>query len=69
LLDGAGNAASKGQSKLSDLGNTVGGKAGAWKSTAARESGELSDYLVRAAKRGGKNAGKSIRDLRNRLSH
>lgn len=69
LLETAGNAASKGQDKLADLGDTVGTKARAWQSTAAKEGGELSDYLVKVAKRGGKRAGKTIDELRNRLSH
>ena len=69
LIDAASGAASKGQDKLSDLGETVGDKARAWQSAAAKEGSELSDYLVKAAKRGGKQAGKSIKDLRSRLSH
>lgn len=69
LLDGASSAASKGQDKLADLGGTVGDKARAWQSTASREGAELSDYLVGVAKRSGKSAGKSIKDLRNRLSN
>lgn len=69
LLETAGTAASKGQDKLADLGETVGEKARAWQTTAAKEGSELSDYLVKAAKRGGKQAGKSIKELRNRLSH
>ena len=69
LLDGVSNAASKGQDKLAHAGNAVSDRASAWKSSATHQGGDLSDYLVRAAKRGGKNAGKSLKDLRNRLSH
>lgn len=69
LLDGASSAASKGQDKLSDIGGAVGDKASAWKSAAAREGSQLSDYLVEAARRSGKRAGRTIDDLRSRLQH
>lgn len=69
LLESAGHAASKGQDKLADLGETVGEKARAWQSTAAKEGSELSDYLVKVAKRSGKRAGKTIDELRSRLQH
>jgi ElaB/YqjD/DUF883 family membrane-anchored ribosome-binding protein len=69
LMETAGNAASKGQDKLADLGETVGDKARAWQTTAAKEGSELSDYLVKVAKRSGKRAGKTIDQLRGRLSH
>ena len=69
LLDAAGGAASKGQDRLADLGETVGEKARAWQSTAAKDGGDLSDYLVKAARKGGKRASKTIDDLRSRLSH
>ena len=69
LLDAASGAASKGQDKLADLGDTVGDRARVWQSTAAKEGSDLSDYLVDVARRGGKRAGKTIDDLRSRLSH
>lgn len=69
LLETAGHAANKGQDKLADLGETVGDKARAWQTTAAKEGGALSDYLVNAAKRSGKRAGRTVDELRNRLSH
>lgn len=69
LLDSASSAASKGQDKLADLGDTVGDKARAWQSSAAKEGGDLSAYLVKAARRSGKRAGKTIEELRGRLSH
>lgn len=69
LLNSAGNAASRGRDRLAELGGNVGDKARAWQSAAAREGSELSDYLVKATKRGGKQAGRSIKDLRSRLSH
>lgn len=69
LLESAGNAASKGQDKLAELGESVGPKARAWQSAAAKEGSELSDYLVKVAKRGGKRAGKTIDELRSRLQH
>ena len=69
LLDSAGSAASKGQERLADLGGSVGDKARAWQSAAAKEGSQLSDYLVEAARRSGKRAGKSIDDLRSRLRH
>lgn len=69
LLDTAGKAASKGQDRLADLGETVGDKARGWQSAAAREGSALSDYLVDAAKRSGKRAGKTIDELRSRLQH
>ena len=69
LLETAGNAASKGQDKLAELGETVGPKARAWQSAAAKEGSALSDYLVDAAKRSGKRAGKTIDELRSRLQH
>lgn len=69
LMETAGQAASKGQDKLADLGETVGDKARAWQSTAAKEGSALSDYLLDAAKRSGKRAGKTIDELRSRLQH
>lgn len=69
LLETAGSAASKGQDKLADLGESVGDKARAWQTAAAREGSALSDYLVDAAKRSGKRAGKTIDGLRGRLQH
>lgn len=69
LLESAGSAASKGQDKLADLGETVGTRARAWQSTAAKEGTALSDYLVDAARKSGKRASKTIDELRNRLSH
>lgn len=69
LLDTASGAASKGQDKLGDLGSAVGDKARAWQSTAAKEGSQLSDYLVEAARRSGKRAGKTIDDLRSRIQH
>lgn len=69
LMETAGKAASKGQDKLAELGETVGPKARAWQATAAKEGSALSDYLVDAAKRSGKRAGKTIDDLRSRLQH
>ena len=69
LLESAGSAASKGQDKLADLGETVGNRARAWQSTAAAEGTALSDYLVDAARKSGKRASKTIDELRNRLSH
>ncbi len=69
LIDGASHAASKGQDKLSDLGNTVGSTASAWTSAAGREGSQLSDYLVDAARRSGKRAGRTIDDLRSRIQH
>lgn len=69
LLDAAGGAASKGQDRLAELGDTVGQKARAWQSTAASEGGDLSDYLVDIARRSGKRAGRTIDELRSRLSH
>ncbi len=69
LLETASSATSKGQDKLADLGDTVGDKARAWQSTAAREGSALSDYLVDAARKSGKRASKTIDELRSRLQH
>lgn len=69
LLSAAGDAAGKGQDRLADLGDTVGGKAREWQVAAARETGDLSDYLRTAARRGSKRVGKTVSDLRSRLSH
>ncbi len=69
LIDGASHAASKGQDKLSDIGSTVGSKASAWTSAAGKEGSQLSDYLVEAARRSGKRAGKTIDELRSRIQH
>lgn len=69
LLDSAGNAASKGQDRLADLGDSVGSKARSWQSAAARETSDLSDYLRTAARRSSKRAGKTIDDLRSRLTN
>ena len=69
LIDTASSAANKGQDKLADLGETVGDKARAWQSAAAKDGSALSDYLVDAAKRSGKRAGKTIDELRARLQH
>lgn len=69
LLNGVSGAASKGQDKLADIGGKVGDTASSWSSAAAKEGSQLSDYLVDAARRGGKRAGKTIDDLRGRLQH
>lgn len=69
LFEAAGEAAGKGQNRLSDLGETVGARARSWGSAGARETADLSDYLLRAAKRGGKRTGKTIDDLRRRITH
>lgn len=69
LLESAGDAASKGQEKLGDLGSAVSDKASAWTSAAAREGHQLSDYVVETARRSGRRAGRTIDDLRSRLQH
>ena len=69
LLDSAGSVAGKGQDKLANLGDTVGAKARAWQATAANEGSQLSDYLVNAARRSGRRAGRTIDDLRGRIAH
>lgn len=69
LVDAAGNAANRGQDRLAGLGNAVGEKARALQATAARETGDLSGYVVNAARRNRKRAGKTIDELRSRLSH
>lgn len=69
LLDSASSAAGKGQDKLANLGDTVGSKARAWQATAANEGSQLSDYLINAARRSGRRAGRTIDDLRGRISH
>lgn len=69
LFESASNAGSKSQGRLSDLGESVSAKARSWQSTGAREVGELSDYLISAAKRSGKRAGRTIDELRGRISH
>lgn len=69
LLDAGKDATSKGQGALADLGDATRRNARAWQASAAREGGELSDYIIAAAKRGSKRANKTIDDLRNRLSH
>lgn len=69
LFDSAGKAAHRGQDRLSDFGSTVGDKASAWSSAASREGSQLSDYLVRAARRSGQRAGRTVDDLRNRFQH
>lgn len=69
LLDGASHAASKGQDRLADIGSAVGSKANEWGAAASKEGSQLSDYLVSAARRSGKRAGKTIDDLRSRLQH
>lgn len=68
LLEAASGAASKGQDSLAEFGDTVGHKARTWQASAAREGANLSDQLVRAAKRGGDRAGRTIEELRSRLS-
>lgn len=69
LLDSGKQVAGKGQDVLSDLGNTTRKNARAWQASAAREGSELSDYILGAAKRGSKRAGKTIDELRGRLSN
>ncbi len=68
LLDTASGAASKSQDKLADFGDTVGDKARTWQSAVTREGSQLSDYLVDTARRSGKRAGRTIDDLRSRIS-
>ena len=69
LFDSASNAASKGHHKLADVGEAVGTKARLWQAAAGREGSDVSEYLVKAARRSGKRAGRTIDELRNRLSH
>ena len=69
LLDSAGHAAEAGQDKLSDLGETVGGKARRFGRYAAKESGDVSSSLQKAAKKTGRSTGKRIKDMRARMSH
>lgn len=70
LLDSASTAASKGQDRVADLGDSrVGGRARDLQATAIREGGNLSEYLVTAARRSGQRAGRTIEDLRSRITH
>ena len=69
LLDSAGSAASKGQDRMGELGEKVGGRVRDFQATAVREGSNLSDYLVTAAKRSGQRAGKTIEELRSRITH
>ncbi|MBL8657869.1 MAG: hypothetical protein JNJ92_11030 [Altererythrobacter sp.] len=69
LLDSASTAASKGQDRIADLGDRVGGRARDLQATAIREGGNLSEYLVTAARRRGQRAGRTIEDLRSRITH
>lgn len=69
LLDSASTAASKGQDRVADLGDRVGGRARDLQATAIREGGNLSEYLVTAARRSGQRAGRTIEDLRSRITH
>lgn len=69
LLDSAGNAASRGQERMGDLGERMSGRVRDLQTTAMREGGALSDYLVNAAKRSGRRAGRTIDDLRSRITH
>ena len=67
LLDSAGDVMAKGQDRLSEFGDTAETKARKWGGIAARETGELSDYLATATRRGGKRASRTIDELRGRL--
>lgn len=69
LLDSAGNAAGRGQERLSEMGGALGGKARAWQSAAGRETSDIADYVLRTVRRNRKRASKSVSDLRSRLSH
>ena len=69
LLDAGKDAAETGQDRLADLSKSARKNAREWQDYAAREGNELSDYLIAAARRSGKRAGKTIDELRSRIAH
>lgn len=68
LFDSAGSASRRGRHRLAELGAGAGDRARAWGRGAAHEGGELSDLLLDAARRGGRRAGRTVDELRTRLS-
>lgn len=69
VIDSATDAAESGQNKLAELGGAVGSKARKLKHQAANDATEAGNKLRSAAKKTGKSAQRSIKDLRSRLAH
>jgi len=69
MLDGLSDAARAGQDKLEDLGDSVGDSARSLRREAGHLAGSTSDSARSLAREAGKKTGRSIRDLRARMSH
>ncbi|WP_133365225.1 hypothetical protein [Qipengyuania sediminis] len=69
LFDSAGSAARRGHNRIGEFGANSGDKARGWRRSAADGSSELTDTILDAARRGGRRAGRSIEQLRSRLTH
>lgn len=69
LFDRAGSATRRGQHRLGEIGGHVGNRARSWSRSAVNEGSELSDYVLDAARRGGRRASRTIDELRARLSN
>lgn len=68
LFDSANSATRRGGHRLAEFGGSVGDRARSWSRSAANEGSELSDYVLDAARRGGRRAGRTIDELRARIS-
>ena len=68
-LDGAGKAARSGQSRLGDIGETLSEAISDGARTLRREAGEVSDSAGSLSRAAGKQASRTIRGLRSRMSN
>lgn len=69
LLDNIGDAARSGQDRLEDLGDSMGDTARSLRREAGHLIGDAGDSARALSREAGKKAGRSIRDLRARMSH
>ncbi len=68
-IDGAGKAARSGQSRLGDLGETLGDALAEGARSLRREAGDASDTAGSITREVGKSASRSLRNLRSRMSN
>ena len=69
LLDGVGDVARSGQDRLEDLGDSVGDTARSLRREALHMAANTGDGARALRREAGKKAGRSIRDLRARMSN
>lgn len=68
-LDGAGNAARSGKSRLGDLGDTLSDALADGARSLRREAGDASDAAESATREAGKRATRTLRNLRSRMAN